>query len=324
MLKWQIDKSNKIPLYLQLKDSIKSNISTGVVQDGQKLPGVNALAKDLGINFETVRKAYKELEKEGFIFMQRGKGTVVSLHKAPVQAISPEISLELEPVDILMSVIKKLLHAGMDSGDIKNTFDKAFERISEEHSLQTVIFTECNLHQVREISKLLKNYLNLNVKPVLLKNLRRETQKVLDGEEELTGIITTGFHIHEVQNILKDTPINIHVLITQMSPETKQKLDSFKKGTCFGFICRDQEVVSFFEDLIRTELGENVKLSCCFLEEESKVKNIIKSSDVLLTSPPVYERIKKFADVRLPVFNVFDKVDPMSLKLIKDKLQETI
>jgi len=324
MLKWRIDKSNKVPLYLQLKDLVKYYISTGTIQDGQQLPGVNALARELGINFETVRKAYKEIEREGLISMQRGKGTVVTLHGASVPKVSPGISPAVEPADAVKSVIKKLLHDGMDSAGIKKAIDKAFQRISKERSLQTVVFTECNLHQVKEISKLLKNYLNLNVKPVLLKNLRNEVQKVIEGEEELAGVITTGFHFHEVRNILSDKPVNIHVLITQMSPETKQELDSFDKGAAFGFICRDQESVSFFEDLLRTELGEGIKLSCCYLEEESKIKDIIKSSDVLLVSPPVFTRIKKMADVSLPVFNVFDRVDPMSLKLIKDKLLETI
>jgi len=324
MLKWRIDKSNKVPLYLQLKDLIKYYISTGAIQEGQQLPGVNALAKELGINFETVRKAYKEIEKEGLVTMQRGRGTIVTLHRASVLKVSPDISPELEPVDAMKGLIKKLLHDGMDSSEIKKVIDKAFERISKERSLQTVVFTECSLHQVKEISTLLKNYLNLNVKPVLLKNLRSEVQKVIEGEGELAGIITTGFHFHEVRDILSDTPVNIHVLITQMSPEAKQKLDSFDKRTSFGFIYRDQESVTFFEDLLRTELGERVKLSCCFLEEESKIKDIIKSSDILLVSPPVFEKIKKMADVSLPVFNVFDRVDPMSLKLIKDKLLETI
>ena len=64
MIKWRIDKSNKVHLYLQLKDLIKYYISTGAIKDNQQLPGVNTLGNELGVNFETVRKAYKELERE--------------------------------------------------------------------------------------------------------------------------------------------------------------------------------------------------------------------------------------------------------------------
>ena len=82
MIKWFLDKNSKIPLYLQLKDLIKYYISTGAINDSEQLPGVINLSKELGISFETVGKAYKELEKEGLIYTRRGRGTFVDLHKA--------------------------------------------------------------------------------------------------------------------------------------------------------------------------------------------------------------------------------------------------
>lgn len=75
MQRWRIDKNSKVPFYLQLKELIEYYISTGAIKDNHQLPGVNTLGKKLGINFETVRKAYKELEKEGLISMERGRGT---------------------------------------------------------------------------------------------------------------------------------------------------------------------------------------------------------------------------------------------------------
>ena len=67
MTQFFIDKDNKIPLYLQLKDQIKYFISTGAMTAKEQLPPVKILAKTLGINFLTVRKAYQELENEDII-----------------------------------------------------------------------------------------------------------------------------------------------------------------------------------------------------------------------------------------------------------------
>ena len=72
---WSVDKNSRVPLYLQIKDLIKYSISTGAIRRGEKLPGVVELAGDLGVNFETVRKAYKEVEKEGMLSVSRGRGT---------------------------------------------------------------------------------------------------------------------------------------------------------------------------------------------------------------------------------------------------------
>ncbi len=48
MIKWFVDRENKIPLYLQLKDLIKYYLSTGAIEDSQQLPGVVSLAAELG------------------------------------------------------------------------------------------------------------------------------------------------------------------------------------------------------------------------------------------------------------------------------------
>lgn len=72
------------------------------------------------------------------------------------------------------------------------------------------------------------------------------------------------------------------------------------------------------------ELGFNqIDLTSRTLAETDKVQNILKSVDVVLTSPPVFEEVQKLAFPAQPVFNLFERVDPMSLKVVKDKILET-
>ena len=114
MIKWYLDKESKIPLYLQLKEQIKYHISTGGLQDNEQLPAVNKLAKELSINFETVRKAYKELEKEGLISMQRAKGTLVTLDKgASPRAARTPVSADADPEIALAGIVAALLVQGL-------------------------------------------------------------------------------------------------------------------------------------------------------------------------------------------------------------------
>src|SRR5688572_19828330 len=79
MVQFFVDKQNKVPLYLQLTDEIRYYISTGVLGEREQLPPVKVLAKMLGINFLTVRKAYKELESAGLLDVRHGEGTFISL-----------------------------------------------------------------------------------------------------------------------------------------------------------------------------------------------------------------------------------------------------
>jgi GntR family transcriptional regulator len=321
MIRWYLDKESKIPLYLQLKDQIKYHISTGGLQDGQQLPAVNNLAKDLGINFETVRKAYKELEKEGLISMQRAKGTLVTLHQGQPGAAKGSTASERPAPSDLADLIGRLLRNGQSSAEIRRHFDSALETAVAERNEQFIIFTECNPLQVQEISAQLKDLLDIQVVPSLLSDLEK-TMAGLEGQpSRLRAVVTTGFHLNDVRAALGSRSIDVQVLVTNMSPDTRRRIDEIGTEKRFGFICRDQESIAVYNDLLKAEFGKKLKLASAHLGDEAHVEAVIGSVDALLVTPPVYKEMKKRAPAQLPVFNVFDRIDPMSLRMLKTHLQ---
>lgn len=322
MPKWIIDKDSKLPLYLQLKDLIKYYISTGAIQDNDQLPGVVHLAEELKINFETVRKAYKELEKEGLLSMKRGKGTFLNGHADIKPQIKALASSDSNLVELTKRFIKEIIEKGAGIDNARAIIDQAMQEVSSEFSRRFILFTECNQLQVSQISNLLKSHLNVNVRGVLLQDLKSSVRKAADDDSKLLAVVTTGFHVNEVRNILDNTPVKIDFVITNMSPETRRELAAFDKNSRFGFICRDSESIAFYKDMLKAELGINSELSCCTLQEASEVKSIFESVDALLVSPPVFEEIRNIAPASLPVFNVFDRVDPMSIMVVKERLLE--
>lgn len=167
---------------------------------------------------------------------------------------------------------------------------------------------------------MLKNYLSLNVRPVLLRDLRREVERTLKRNVELQAILTTGFHMKEVQNALMGLSVRIDFLITNMSLETRRALAALDESARYGFVCRDQESIDFYKDMLREELGLNSNIRCCTFEEEARLRSLFESVDILLVSPPVYGDVKRLAPTDLPIFNVFNRVDPMSLMMIKESL----
>lgn len=73
-----IDNKSGAPIYDQIYSQIKSQIISGVLQEDEMLPSIRSLAKDLRISFITTKRAYEELEKEGFIYTLPGKGCYVA------------------------------------------------------------------------------------------------------------------------------------------------------------------------------------------------------------------------------------------------------
>ena len=66
------------PIYEQIISQIKGNIISGVLREGELLPSIRNLAKDLKISVITTKRAYEELEREGFIYTVVGKGCFVA------------------------------------------------------------------------------------------------------------------------------------------------------------------------------------------------------------------------------------------------------
>lgn len=66
------------PIYQQIYDQIKAAILSGELRDGDMLPSIRALAKDLRISVITTKRAYEELEQGGYIYTAAGKGCFVS------------------------------------------------------------------------------------------------------------------------------------------------------------------------------------------------------------------------------------------------------
>ena len=66
------------PIYIQIMDNIRGQITTGILQPGDKLPSVRELATELSINPNTIQRAYRQLEALGWIATVPGKGCFVS------------------------------------------------------------------------------------------------------------------------------------------------------------------------------------------------------------------------------------------------------
>ena len=73
-----IDNKSGAPIYDQIYSQIKRQIISGALQEDEMLPSIRGLAKDLRISFITTKRAYEELEKDGFIYTLPGKGCYVA------------------------------------------------------------------------------------------------------------------------------------------------------------------------------------------------------------------------------------------------------
>lgn len=98
--------SNSIPIYLQVINKIKTDIITGRLNPGDKMPSTRDLAKELGINPNTASRVYKEMELQDLCFTKRGLGTFITESTEIVDIIKNEMASQL--IDDFVEGMKRL------------------------------------------------------------------------------------------------------------------------------------------------------------------------------------------------------------------------
>lgn len=118
-----VNTSSMVPIYEQIMDQVKTAVIAGELKEGAGLPSVRGLSKELKISALTVKKAYDNLEQEGFTVTVHGKGTFVA-------AVNPELLQEEHRKEVeadLEKVIQKARGCGMTEEEICSLFEIIME-----------------------------------------------------------------------------------------------------------------------------------------------------------------------------------------------------
>ncbi|MBN2216256.1 MAG: GntR family transcriptional regulator [Pirellulales bacterium] len=122
----EIDPRSHIPIYLQIVEAIRSAIAAGVYRPREALPSLRALALETQVNPNTVQRAYDELEREGFVYSQRGRGLFVTEdgRRAAQDHARRTIRHRLD------EVLRAAAVAGIEPAGVREIFDAAIESFS--------------------------------------------------------------------------------------------------------------------------------------------------------------------------------------------------
>ena len=110
------------PIYAQITDEVRQQISAGVLVQGDKLPSVRELAVELSINPNTIQRAYRQLEMEGWIATVPGKGCFVC--GRPMEDPREELKL----LQVFEDTVKKLLSMGYTPRELEQKLTEAMDR----------------------------------------------------------------------------------------------------------------------------------------------------------------------------------------------------
>ncbi len=113
------------PIYQQIASEICRNIVEGILAEGDSLPSIRFLAKELAVSVITTKKAYELLERQGYIETQPGKGSTVSAKSAGLARERKKSDMEQHLLDAI-DIAKEL---GMSRKDVDNLLDVLYTEL---------------------------------------------------------------------------------------------------------------------------------------------------------------------------------------------------
>ena len=125
-MKILLKNSSERPIYEQIKQQVKENILKGHVTPGEHLPSMRELAQDLSVSVITTKRAYEDLEKDGFVFTIRGKGTFVKEQDSSIlkekqfiviESLAKSMSKEAKTIGMTLSELQEILSLIYEEGD---------------------------------------------------------------------------------------------------------------------------------------------------------------------------------------------------------------
>lgn len=126
---FELDLKSRLPIYEQLVEKLKSLMVANILVANEQLPSVRQLAQQLTINPNTIQKAYRELEQQGYIYSLPGKGSFV----APLQNQENTEKLRILHVE-LEALIAEALFLGMSVNALHTLIDDSEKKHKGEHS----------------------------------------------------------------------------------------------------------------------------------------------------------------------------------------------
>lgn len=113
-----LDYKDRRPVYEQIVDKFQQMILCGALRQGEAMPSVRSLAMELSLNPNTVQRAYQELERAGYIYSIKGKGSFVSATGDAAESKRRELLEELK------GYVEKALAAGITTEELTEMMEK--------------------------------------------------------------------------------------------------------------------------------------------------------------------------------------------------------
>lgn len=317
----KLNRKSQLPIHVQLRVQLTHLIQAGQLAPGTQLPTVRQLAGFLRINRNTAAKVFAELEREGYLSCEPGRGTFVAGPKA-------EAGARGETMRELLRMVDEALDRARQLGFSPSEFAAALYARAQSApppgrvAKVPVLFVECNRPQLKAFGAELGDQLPLRVGGLLIKDLERMVQKSPGSLRRYTLVVTTFFHVHQVQKLLARTGVEVVGLMAEASLETLMALTALPEGTRVGVACNEWTGTENVKLSIQNAGLTHLRLVPGCGQDRESLRRMLNEASVVVCSSLVAGRIRSRARRGTQIIVDDRRLDPAGIEMLRRRLAE--
>jgi len=270
----RVDRAEPLPLHVQLAEQARYHIEVGAWEPGYRLPTVRYLAGSLGVNYNTVRAVYTELERGGYVVTRQGRGTFVASHPP-------------KPADLRLRV-ETLIDGVLMDADRMGVTAEEFARLAylrakifrRDALAVSVLFIECCDAEVSFHSRTIEQAVGVRPTGLVLDQMRALPGSYFD---RFPVIATTLFHVEEVQKAL--APRSVHgLLVEPSSSETVAPLRPLPNGSRVAIVCSSRPMARRMQNALMRVGLTHLTYWCVPVDSRSELARAFRDAEEIFVS----------------------------------------
>jgi DNA-binding transcriptional regulator YhcF (GntR family) len=291
----------------QIERMLEQRIRAGEYAPGAQLPTVRELALSIGVNKNTVVRAYQALERKGYLELIRGRGAFVAERRRGGADLA---LLPWAGVDALIAAARR------QSVGHEQLLDALRRRIDRAYlpSAQRAAFIECNTRDIETLSGELGAAIGRTLEGVLLSDVAGRAEELV---EDFDLIITTFYHLGEVTKLLgegaAEAVIGVHAA---PSHDTLLKIARLHVPV-IAVICELPNTVENLSYIVKTYQPAATILTMLITDE--RLPGMLGKADAIVVTGSCYERLLELQP-QAPVISVSFTIEQQSIDFVRSRV----
>lgn len=299
--------SAPMPVWEVLKEHIAEQIARGVYPVGGWLPSVRDLSEEIGVNRNTVGKAYRVLGQEGLVESTRGRGVRVVRR--------PEVT-DVGRARIEVAIDRLVREAGIVGLSGRWILDRVGTAVRAlvETTAPRLAFIECTMPDARKLAGDLATALDVSVTPVDLNDALREPRLLA---EEFDLVTTTFFHYQEVNALMAPLEVQVAGIHHTVSYESIKDVARIPPKSRVVVACPNDRTVARVRSVV--EGYSDAEIVAFTGDRVADLRQALTQADVAIGMTNTLDLLSGLAP-RIPVIALSFRIEESSIDELRDRV----